>query len=192
MAYFNTAGAGVSTATPVEVKTAAESLVYIKRGAKKGKDKGKAVMQESDPLKKIKKKIQVQMSIDEELARKFHEEEQVRFNVEQEVKAHAEQEKNDFEKALELQKQLDQREEVVAEAHDIDWNDHAVLRYHTLQNRSFSVAEVRKNMCLYLKNRGRYKMSHFKGMSYDEIRPIFEKVWDQNQSFVPKDSEIEK
>ncbi|GJY65839.1 hypothetical protein Tco_0468077, partial [Tanacetum coccineum] len=32
---------------------------------------------------------------------------------------------------------------------------------------------------------------HFKGMSYDDIRPIFEKVWDQIHSFVPLDSEEE-
>ncbi|GKE43235.1 hypothetical protein Tco_1470519, partial [Tanacetum coccineum] len=36
---------------------------------------------------------------------------------------------------------------------------------------------------------GGFKMSHFKGMSYEEIRPIYERVWDQNQSFVPMDSE---
>ncbi|GJW05868.1 hypothetical protein Tco_1568291 [Tanacetum coccineum] len=51
---------------------------------------------------------------------------------------------------LELQKQLDEIEEVASksrQAHDIDWSDPAVIRYHTLQNRSFSVAEVRKNMC---------------------------------------------
>ncbi|GJS49003.1 hypothetical protein Tco_0599124 [Tanacetum coccineum] len=35
-------------------------------------------------------------------------------------------------------------------------------------------------------------MSHFKGISYEEIRPIFERVWDQIQSFVPMDSEKEK
>ncbi|GJT58133.1 hypothetical protein Tco_0993187 [Tanacetum coccineum] len=35
-------------------------------------------------------------------------------------------------------------------------------------------------------------MSHFKGMSYEEIRPIFERVWDQIQSFVPMDSKKEK
>ncbi|GJZ70407.1 hypothetical protein Tco_0633957 [Tanacetum coccineum] len=29
-------------------------------------------------------------------------------------------------------------------------------------------------------------------MSYEDIRPIFERVWDQNNAFVPKDSEIEK
>ncbi|GJY68186.1 putative ribonuclease H-like domain-containing protein [Tanacetum coccineum] len=53
-------------------------------------------------------------------------------------------------------------------------------------------AKVRKNMCIYLKNRGGYKQSHFKGMSYEDIIPIFERVWDQNHAFVPKDSKIEK
>ncbi|GJX86386.1 hypothetical protein Tco_0337160 [Tanacetum coccineum] len=93
------------------------------------------------------------------------------FNAEQEArfKAEQEQERIDFKTALELQKQ-----------------------YHTLQNRPFSVAEVRKNMCLYLKNQGGYKMSHFKGMIYEDIRPIFERVWDQNQAFIPMGSEIEK
>ncbi|GKA33270.1 hypothetical protein Tco_0719637 [Tanacetum coccineum] len=136
----------------------------------KAKDKGKAIMHESDPPKKIKKR-------------------EARFKAEQE------QERTDFEKALELKKQLDEREEVAAkvdQAHDIDWSDPAVLRYHTLQNRSFSVAEVRKNMYMYLKNQGGYKLSHFKGMSYEDIRPIFERVWDQNQAFIPMGSEIEK
>ncbi|GJX13650.1 hypothetical protein Tco_0205408 [Tanacetum coccineum] len=107
----------------------------------------------------------------------------------------AKQERIDFETALELQKQLDEREEVTAkvdQAHDIYWSDLAVLRYHTLQNRPFFVAEVRKNMCLYLKNQGVYKMSHFKGMSYEDIRPIFERVWDQYQAFIPMGFEIEK
>ncbi|GKA92547.1 hypothetical protein Tco_0814472 [Tanacetum coccineum] len=84
------------------------------------------------------------------------------------------------------------QERVVAkddQAHVIDWIDLAVLRYHALQNRPYSVAEVRKNMCIYLKNQRGLKMSHFKGMSYEEIRPIFERVWDHNQSFVPMDYE---
>ncbi|GJY83718.1 hypothetical protein Tco_0497094 [Tanacetum coccineum] len=105
------------------------------------------------------------------------------------------EEKYDLAQGLELQKELDKREEVVAEttqAYDIDWSDPAVLKYHAQQNRSFSKAEVRKNMCMYLKNQGGYKQSHFKGMSYKDIRPIFKSVWDQNQSFVPKDSQIEK
>ncbi|GKE09409.1 hypothetical protein Tco_1412960 [Tanacetum coccineum] len=114
----------------------------------KAKDKGKAVMQESEPLKKIKK---------------FNAEQEARFKAEQE------QEMIDFETPLKLQKQLDERKEVIAEAtqtHDIDWSDPA--------------------------NQGGYKMSHFKGMSYEDIRPIFERVWDQTQSFIPMDSEKEK
>ncbi|GJX80019.1 hypothetical protein Tco_0328168 [Tanacetum coccineum] len=161
----------VSTAN---VSTASElgSTVGIK-----AKDEGKAIMQESEPPKKVKKRVHVQMSMDEELAKKVFEEEQERIN---------------FEAALELQKQLDETEEVAAEptqAQQIDWSDPAVLRYHAQLNRPYSVAEVRKNMVMYLKNQGGYKMNYFKGMKYEDIRPIFEKVWDQIQSFVPMDSE---
>ncbi|GJW06275.1 putative ribonuclease H-like domain-containing protein [Tanacetum coccineum] len=90
--------------------------------------------------------------------------------------------------------QLKEREEVVAKSnqdHDIDWSDPAVIRYHKLKNRSFSVAKVRKNMCMYLKNQGGYKQSYFKGLKYEDIRPIFERVWDQNHLFVPMDSDLE-
>ncbi|GJU13365.1 hypothetical protein Tco_1135761 [Tanacetum coccineum] len=102
---------------------------------------------------------------------------------------------NDDDKITLAETLLDEREDVASKSsqdHDIDWSDPVVIRYHTLQNRSFFVAEVRKNMCMYLKNLGGYRLSHFKGMKYEEIRPIFEKVWDQNQAFVPKDSNIEK
>ncbi|GKB81242.1 hypothetical protein Tco_0948137 [Tanacetum coccineum] len=40
--------------------------------------------------------------------------------------------------------------------------------------------------------KGGYKQSHFKGISYEDIRPIFESIWDQNHAFVPKNSKIEK
>ncbi|GJV00927.1 hypothetical protein Tco_1330197 [Tanacetum coccineum] len=151
-AAVTTASVSISIVSPLRVSTAedisgAETLVYIRRSESKAKDKGKAIMQESKPLKKIKKRVQVQMSIDEELAKKVFEEEQAKN------KAKQEQQKFNFETALELQRQLDEKEEVAAkEAHDIDWSDPSVLRYHALQNRSFSVAEVRKNMCMYLKN----------------------------------------
>ncbi|GKC87833.1 hypothetical protein Tco_1148482 [Tanacetum coccineum] len=155
-----TASASISTVSPPRVSTAedisgAETLVYIKRSASKAKDKGKAIMQESEPLKKIKKRVQVQISIDEELAKKVFEEEQAKF------KAENEQEKFDFETTLELQKKLDEREEVAEHVH---------------------VSEESRWI----------QMSHFKGMSYEEIRPIFERVWDQIESFVPMDSKKEK
>nr|GEW73254.1 hypothetical protein [Tanacetum cinerariifolium] len=109
-------------------------------------------------------------------ARKLHEEELARFNAEQE--------------SIDIAR----KEKVVAEgdqAHDIDWSDPAVIRYHTLQNRPRSVAKVRKSICIYLKNQGGFKLSHFKEMSYEDIRPIFKKVWDQIHSFVHMNSELE-
>ncbi|GJX30654.1 ribonuclease H-like domain-containing protein [Tanacetum coccineum] len=157
----------------------------------KAKDKGKEIMQEPEPPKKLKKRVQVQMSMDEEIAKKMFEEEQAKVMTEQE------QERMNLEAALELQRKLDAREEVPAEAtqatqaHEIDWNDPSVLRYHAQLNRPYSVAEVRKNMIMYLKNQGGYKMSYFKGMKYEDIRPIFEQVWDQTQSFMPMDSKKE-
>ncbi|GJS61229.1 hypothetical protein Tco_0656013 [Tanacetum coccineum] len=87
-----------------EVSTAAESLVYIRRSVEKRKDKGKAIMQETKPPKQIKKMVQVQLSIDEELAKKVQEEEQARAIAQQE------QERINFEAALEIQKQFDERQ----------------------------------------------------------------------------------
>ncbi|GJX23614.1 hypothetical protein Tco_0228059 [Tanacetum coccineum] len=142
-----------------------ERQVYTKRSAEKRKDKGKAIIKEDESVQKKSKK-----------------------QLEQERLG---------EIAKQLQEEIDsaRQEQEKAEAnlaHVIDWNDPTVLRYHALQNRPYSIAEVRKSICMYLKNQGGFKMSHFKGMSYDDIRPIFERVWDQIQSFVPMDSEKEK
>ncbi|GJT84565.1 hypothetical protein Tco_1066282 [Tanacetum coccineum] len=51
-----------------------------------------------------------------------------------------------------------------------------IKRYQTLKKKPVSVAQARKNMMIYLKNMAGYKMGYFKGMSYDEIRPIFQNV----------------
>ncbi|GJX93082.1 hypothetical protein Tco_0347668 [Tanacetum coccineum] len=171
-AAVTTASASISTVSPPRVSTAedisgAETLVYIRMSA--SKDKGKAIMTEPEPEQTTTKLQQRQERAGFEAAirlqEQFDEEERQRL-------ARQEEEKYDLEKALELQKQLDEREEVVAkvnQAHDIDWSDPAVLRYQAVQNRSFSIAEVRKNMCIYLKNQGGYKQSHFKGMRYEDM-----------------------
>ncbi|GJZ55570.1 putative ribonuclease H-like domain-containing protein, partial [Tanacetum coccineum] len=187
---ISTANISVSTASSTpEVSTAAKNLVYTRRSAEKRKDKGKAIMKEDESVqKKAKKQLEQERLGHEEAIRlqeQINEEERQRIDRDAEI-------------AKQLQEESDkarQEQEVVAEAdqaHDIDWSDPSVLRYHALQNRSFTVAEVRKNMCMYLKNQGRYKQIHFKGMSYEDIRLIFERVWDQNHVFIPKDSEIEK
>ncbi|GJQ97368.1 hypothetical protein Tco_0008507 [Tanacetum coccineum] len=107
---ISTANIQVSTASPLKVSTAVP-YVYTRRSAK---DKGKAIMEEPATLKKVKKRTQVQLSMDEELARKMEEEERIRFNVEQEARAlqDEEVERLNLEAARELQRQLDQRQEV--------------------------------------------------------------------------------
>ncbi|GJS83967.1 hypothetical protein Tco_0750508, partial [Tanacetum coccineum] len=54
---FTTASVPVTTASAIpEVSTVAENLVYIRRSAKKRKDKGKAIMKEDESIQKKSKK----------------------------------------------------------------------------------------------------------------------------------------
>ncbi|GJS23425.1 hypothetical protein Tco_0452057 [Tanacetum coccineum] len=188
---ISTANIQVSTVSPLSTVV---PYVYTRRSAK---DKGKAIMEEPATPKKVKKRTQVQLSMDEELARKMEEEERIRFNAEQEARAlqEEEEERLNLEAARELQRQLDQRQEVPTQptqSQGIDWNDPSVLRYHALKNKPVSIAQARRNMITYLKNQGGYKESYFKRMSYNDIRPIFERVWDHVNTFIPIGSEVEK
>ncbi|GJX31245.1 hypothetical protein Tco_0241100 [Tanacetum coccineum] len=139
-----------------------------KRSVKKKKDKGKAIVIEDESVQKKSKK-QVQ------------------------------EERLGYKEAIRLQEQIDKEErkglqEMLKLPNNCKKNMIKLERkklYHALQNRPRSVAEVRKNMMVYLKNQGGYKMKDFKGISYDDIRLIFEKVWDQIHSFVPMDYEEE-
>ncbi|GJW26160.1 hypothetical protein Tco_0039971 [Tanacetum coccineum] len=160
---ISTANIQVSTASPPKVLkvSIAEAYVYTRRSASKAKDKGKAIMEEPEPPKKLKKK----------------------------------QERMSLKAALELQRQLDQRQEVPTQAtqtYKIDWNDPSVLRYQAMKNRPVSIAQARRNMITYLKNQGGYKKSYFKRMSYNDIRPIFERVWDHVNTFILIRSEIKE
>ncbi|GJZ56941.1 hypothetical protein Tco_0612435 [Tanacetum coccineum] len=183
---ISTANIQVSTASPPKVSTVVPH-VYTRRSAK---DKGKAIMEEPATPKKVKKRTQVQLSMDEELARKMEEEERIRFNAEQEARAlqEEEEERLNLEAARELQRQLDQRQEVPTQptqSQGIDWNDPSVLRYHALKNKHVSIAQARRNMITYLKNQGGYKESYFKKMSYNVIMPNFERVGDSFSTFIP-------
>ncbi|GJS05890.1 hypothetical protein Tco_0362686 [Tanacetum coccineum] len=123
-----------------------------------------------------------------------------------------EQEKLSYAEAIRLEEQMNEeqraqiaRDEEIARQWDeeerkramdeakttkkIDWNDPSVIRYHSLKMKPKTIAQARRNMIKYLKNQGNYKISNFKGMSYNDIRPIFEKIWDFNQKIEPMDTE---
>ncbi|GJU45502.1 hypothetical protein Tco_1202768 [Tanacetum coccineum] len=137
--------------------TIPERLVYIRRSAEKRKDKGKAIMKDDESVQKKTKKqleqerlgheeaIRLQEQINKEERQMIARDAEIDKELQEEIDiARQEQQKYDLAQALELQKELDKRKECVAEttqAHDIDWSDPVVLRYHAKQNTSFSKAE---------------------------------------------------
>nr|GEY98945.1 hypothetical protein [Tanacetum cinerariifolium] len=67
--------------------------------------------------------------------------------------------------------------------------DNAVKIYQALKKKPETESQARKNMMIYLRNVVGFKMDYFKGMSYDDIRPIFEKHFDSNVAFLQKTKE---
>nr|GEX47343.1 hypothetical protein [Tanacetum cinerariifolium] len=109
-------------------------------------------------------------------------------------------------KPLKKQAQIEQDEAYVRELKaelnkNIDWDkvidhvqrkqkeDNAVKRYQALKRKPQSKAQAKKNMMIYLRNVASFKMDYFKGMSYDDVRPIFEKHFDSNVAFLQKKKE---
>nr|GEU85077.1 ribonuclease H-like domain, reverse transcriptase, RNA-dependent DNA polymerase [Tanacetum cinerariifolium] len=84
---------------------------------------------------------------------------------------------------------------------DIDWDaaidrvkqksmgNQYIKRYHGMKKRPQTESEARINMMTYLKNTDGYKLDFFKGMSYNEIRPIFQARFDANMRFLLKSRE---
>ncbi|GJS78423.1 hypothetical protein Tco_0728304 [Tanacetum coccineum] len=192
-AEVSTAGATKGTASEVPVvstaeenlSTAGRTVTYTRRSEEKRtrQDKGKAIMIESEPKKKSKKELeQERLSFAEaiRLEEQMNEEQRAQIARDEEIARQWDEE---------------ERQRAMSEAKStkkIDWNDPSVIRYHALKMKPKTIAQARRNMIKYLKNQGNYKISDFKGMSYNEIRPIFEKVWDFNQHIEPMEHGSEK
>nr|GEU54579.1 hypothetical protein [Tanacetum cinerariifolium] len=83
----------------------------------------------------------------------------------------------------------------------IDWEvaiDHAkqkakedpfIQRYQVMKKRPQTEAQARQNMMMYLKNNAGFRLDYFKGMSYDDIRPIFKAKFNANMEFLLKSKE---
>ncbi|GJR36109.1 putative ribonuclease H-like domain-containing protein [Tanacetum coccineum] len=171
----------VSTAE-VNLSTAGGTVIYTRRSAEKRsrQDKGKAIMIEEEPKKKSKKDLeQERLSYAEaiRLEEQMNEEQRAQIARDEEIARQWDEE--------ERKRAMDEAKT----AKKIDWNDPSVIRYHTQKMKPKTVAQARRNMIKYLKNQGNYKINDFKGMSYNDIRPIFEKVWDFNQNIEPMDAD---
>nr|GEX01762.1 hypothetical protein [Tanacetum cinerariifolium] len=67
--------------------------------------------------------------------------------------------------------------------------DNTVMRYQYLKRKPFTEAQARKNMMIYLKHMAGFKMDFFTGMTYNEIRHIFEKHYNSIKDFLEKEEE---
>nr|GEY52740.1 ribonuclease H-like domain, reverse transcriptase, RNA-dependent DNA polymerase [Tanacetum cinerariifolium] len=123
----------------------------------KSKDKGKGIMIEEP--KPMKKKQQVDM--DEEYARKLHEE---------------------LNKDIDWDVAIDHVKQKAKE-------DPYVQRYQVIKKRPQTEAQARRNMIMYLKNFVGFRLDYFKGMSYDDIHLIFEAKFNSNIEFLLKSKE---
>nr|GEU87865.1 hypothetical protein [Tanacetum cinerariifolium] len=84
---------------------------------------------------------------------------------------------------------------------DIDWEaaiNHVkqkakeepfIQRYQVMKKRPQTKAQARQNMMMYLKNIVGFTLDYFKGMSYDDIRPIFVAKFNANMVFLRKSKE---
>nr|GEX48640.1 putative ribonuclease H-like domain-containing protein [Tanacetum cinerariifolium] len=102
-----------------------------------------------------------QVELDEEYARKLHEE------LKKDI---------DWDTAIEHMKQKAKK-------------DNTVQRYQVMKKRPQTEGQACKNMMTYLKNTVGFKLDYFKGMSYDNIRSIFEAKFNTNMEFLLKSKE---
>nr|GEV50878.1 uncharacterized mitochondrial protein AtMg00810-like [Tanacetum cinerariifolium] len=104
-------------------------------------------------------------------------------------------------KPLKKKQQVEMDEKYARKLHaelnkDFDWDaaiDHvkqkakedlAVQRYQVMKRKPQTKAQARKNMIMYLKNVVGFRLDYFKGMSYDDILPIFEVKFNSNMDFL--------
>nr|GEX58804.1 hypothetical protein [Tanacetum cinerariifolium] len=67
--------------------------------------------------------------------------------------------------------------------------DPAVQRYQVIKRKLQTEAQAQKNMIMYLKNVVDFRLDYFKGMSYDNICPIFEVKFNLDVDFLLKNKE---
>nr|GFA12409.1 hypothetical protein [Tanacetum cinerariifolium] len=109
-------------------------------------------------------------------------------------------------KPMKKKQQVELDEEYARKLHkelnkDIEWSvaiDHVkqkakedsyVQRYQVMKKRPQTEAQAQRNMIMYLKNVVGFRLDYFKGMSYDNIRLIFEAKFNLNIEFLLKTKE---
>ncbi|GJW36100.1 retrovirus-related pol polyprotein from transposon TNT 1-94 [Tanacetum coccineum] len=211
----NTAGAEISTASP-KVKTAgvsvddvaAEGLVYIRRSAAKRKDKGKAIMEESEPTQ-TKTKIQQEqerLGFEEaqRLQEQFDEEERQRIaSIHEEASTFKPEEWDNIQAQIEADEELAHRlqaqereryseadkAKLLVELINERKRQFAQQRAQQRRNMPLTQAQQRSYMCNYIKHMGSHTLQQLRGYSFDEIKVLFEATVKRVNTFTPMKSD---
>ncbi|GJX18442.1 hypothetical protein Tco_0221119 [Tanacetum coccineum] len=170
-----TAPEEVSTAS-LEVKTAAKSLVYIRRSVAKRKDKGKAIMKEAEPVQ-IKTKLQLEkerLGYEEALRLQEQLNEEERQRIARKLQAEEKGKFSEVEKARLLVEIINERKRLFAQP-----------KVEQRRNKPMTQAQQRTYMCNYIKNIGSHTLQQLKKLSFDEIKELFETTMKRVKDFVP-------
>nr|GEX01776.1 hypothetical protein [Tanacetum cinerariifolium] len=174
-------------------ETLAETLLNIKRSV--AKDNGKAIMQESESPNKIKKKDMMQISLDEEIAQRFYEEEQAQILMDDEYAQQIQADENLAQRMLEKKKEslyIEERSRLLTEFIDKRRKMLAAKRAEEKRNKPPTQAQQRIYMINYIKNMARYTLKQLKQYYFEEIKILFDNTMESIRNFVPMDSEGQK
>ncbi|GJT22646.1 hypothetical protein Tco_0892583 [Tanacetum coccineum] len=177
-----TASAEVSTASP-EVKTVAESLVYIRRSTGNRKDKGKAIMKEVEPVQK-KTKLQLgqeRLGYEEALRLQEQLDEEERQRIARKLQVKERGNFSEVEKARLLVEMINERKRLSAQQ-----------RAEQRWNKPITQAQQRTYMCNYIKHMGSHTLQQLKRLSFHELKALFETTMRKVQTFHPIESEGDK
>ncbi|GJS34706.1 hypothetical protein Tco_0533088 [Tanacetum coccineum] len=168
----------VSTAGP-EVKTAAESLVYIRR-KRLGYEEALRLQEQLDEEERQRiarvheeantfnaeewDNTQAQIEADEELAQKLQAEERGKFSK--------------VEKARLVVEMINERKRLFAQQ-----------RAKQRRNKHMTQAQQRTYMCNYIKNIGSHTLQQLKKLSFNEIKELFKTTMKRVKDFVPMESD---
>ncbi|GJT55539.1 hypothetical protein Tco_0990593 [Tanacetum coccineum] len=176
------------------------------------KDKGKGILQETEPVEKTKKKVQgdAQIERDAEVALRLQAELDEELRVERERQEEASKVAiaemfdevqaridADYELAARMTQEeqekytIEERARLLAEFFERRKKQLAAERAEAIRNKPPTKTQLRNLMMTYLKNMGGYKHSQLKGKSYEEIQGLYERQQKRIQDFTPMDSEKE-
>ncbi|GJZ78538.1 hypothetical protein Tco_0643375 [Tanacetum coccineum] len=213
-AQVSTASTFVSTASPqrnadttADDLTLAETLMEIRKSA--AKDKGKAKMDETESLRKMKQKERVQISRDEEVAQKLQEEfdaakRQRMAQVHQAAQGFTDSEGDDVLARVAADEDFVQQLQAGEKCSEEDLpmklvelvnqrkKFFAQQRAEAKRNKPMTPAQQKDYMSNYIKNQeGGYFIKQLNLLPFEQVKDIFETTIKRVQYFVPMGSELE-